>query len=194
MEALARTRARRARSAADLHAAGAARLHGSGTPWPLRRRRGASCRNTARSAAGILTRPSASRLFSRIAARTRGTARPEPLSVCTSSALPGLPRAEADLRAARLERLEIRAARHLEPPLLARRPDLEVVFLRLGEPEIAPAHEQHAVRDLELPQERSRRRPAARPAPRSSTTGWTHFRSSTLSNWCTRLSPRTSLP
>ena len=39
-------------------------------------------------ASGIRTRPSASRLFSRIAARTRGTARPEPFSVCTSSALP----------------------------------------------------------------------------------------------------------
>ncbi len=40
------------------------------------------------SAAGIRTRPSASRLFSRSAASTRGTARPDPFSVCTSSGRP----------------------------------------------------------------------------------------------------------
>src|ERR1019366_7479204 len=68
--------------------------------------------------------------------------------------LAALPGAEADLGAPRLEGLEVRAARDLEPALLAGRPDLEVVLLGLGEPELAPAHEEHAVRDLELPEQR----------------------------------------
>ncbi|MNC89699.1 hypothetical protein D3C83_56770 [compost metagenome] len=60
---------------------------------------------------------------------------------------------EADLRPAGLEGLEIGAAGDLQPALLAGGPDLEVVFLRLGEAEVAAAHQQHPVRQLELLQQ-----------------------------------------
>ena len=60
---------------------------------------------------------------------------------------------KTDLRTPRLEGLEIRAARDLKPPLLPRRPDFKIIFLRLGKAEIAATHEQHVIRQFQLLQE-----------------------------------------
>ena len=61
--------------------------------------------------------------------------------------------AETNLRAAGLERLETRAARHLQPALLTGRPDFEVVFFGLRKSDVAATHEEHAVGQLEFLQE-----------------------------------------
>jgi len=64
-----------------------------------------SLRNIGTRTAGRRTRPSACRLFSSRAESTRGTARPEPLMVCTNSGYPS-PSNGNELRATALKSLE----------------------------------------------------------------------------------------
>ena len=93
-----------------------------------------------RSAAGTTTEPSACWYCSRIATIVRPTAMPEPLSVWTGRGFRLALGAVADLRAPRLEVLEVRARRDLAVRVLAGQPDLEVVGLRRDANPMSPVH------------------------------------------------------
>ena len=61
--------------------------------------------------------------------------------------------AETNPSPTRLKCFEVRTTRDFQLTRLARGPDFEIVFFGLGEPEVAAAHQQYAVREFELLQQ-----------------------------------------
>ena len=135
-----------------------------------------------RSASGTTTLPSGCWYCSRMAIITRGSARPDPLSVCTYSGRPLAVWREADVGAARLKLLAVRAARDLQPLLAARRPHLDVVLLGGGEAQVAGAHHDHAIGQAEALGHVLGVDQAASPARRTTFPAVTNLYISTLSN------------
>ena len=121
------------------------------------------------------------------------TARPEPLSVCTSSVLPCALRKRACMRRA-WNASQFEHERDLAVGVLRRQPDLEVVGLRRTEAHVAGAQQRRrgtAARAAAGSPRRGRPSPRARRSERS---GCANCTISTLSNWCWRIMPRVSLP
>ena len=147
-----------------------------------------------RRTGGRSIEPSSRWWVSMIAATTRGSARPEPLSVWTSSGSGAGLRAVADGHPARLVVAEVRARADLEPALHARRPDLQVVLLGLHEAHVAASPSAGRDRRGRVAAGASRRSAASHRAPPRESSGRSKKTISTLSNWWTRRIPRVSLP
>ena len=123
----------------------------------------------------------------------RGSARPDPLSVCTNNGLP--PPAGRNRMLARrawksVNVLHDETSSHLPD---TGRPHLEIVRLRARETRIAGGQQNHSVWKSKPLQHRLR--VAVRSSCCATESPGSQYRtSSTLSNWCTRSSPRVSFP
>ena len=89
--------------------------------------------------AGTFTEPSACKLFSKIAAKTRGIARADPFNVCTGRGLPSFPRnlmfARLAWKSVKLLQLDTSNQRFCD------RPYLQVILLRVWETNVSRAYE-----------------------------------------------------
>ena len=109
--------------------------------------------NAARNTSGTRTEPSGCWYVSRIAATTAGQREARPVERVDELRLRARLGPVADRHPPRLVVAEVRARADLQPALHARRPDLEVVLLRLDEAHLAGAHQQDAIGEPEALEE-----------------------------------------
>ena len=147
-----------------------------------------------RNASGTTTEPSARWKFSRIAMRVRPTARPEPLRGVDELGLALAVGAVLDAGPARLEGLGVAARRDLPVLALSRQPHLDVVGLGGREPMSRVQRVDRAVGQAQALQDRLGVAGQGLQASGTSRPAGVNATSSTLSNWCWRISPRTSAP